>query len=110
MEKWLLVVETKCKDPAKEKEFNQWYDSTHIPDVLSIPGVLSATRYQNPNPGEKQGKFTANYEIETKDISQTMLAFKEGMGKWGKAGRLSKDLEIASACFYRQIAAPVKKK
>jgi hypothetical protein len=110
MEKWLLVVETNCTDPAREKEFNHWYNNTHIPDMLSTPGVLRATRYENPSPGEKQGKFLAFYDVETKDILQTMGTLNDNMTKWGQQGRVPKYLEIVSGCIYRQIAAPVKKK
>jgi hypothetical protein len=36
-----------CEVPAKhEEEFNAWYNEEHIPERLSIPGVLSAARYQ----------------------------------------------------------------
>ena len=40
----LLLVFT---NPAqgREDEFHQWYDETHIPDVLAVPGVESAQRY-----------------------------------------------------------------
>ena len=32
-----------CEVPAKhEEEFNAWYNEEHIPERLSIPGVLSA--------------------------------------------------------------------
>ncbi|MCB0937041.1 MAG: hypothetical protein KDB55_13695 [Mycobacterium sp.] len=31
--------------PGKEDEFNQWYDNVHIPELLRVPGMLSATRY-----------------------------------------------------------------
>ena len=110
MEKWLLIIETNCTDPSKEKEFNRWYNNTHVPDVLSIPGILRATRYENPGPGEKQGKYVALYDVETKDILQTMATLNDGMTKWGEQGRVSKYLEIVSGCMYRQIAAPVRKK
>jgi hypothetical protein len=110
MERWLLVVETNCTDPAKEKEFNQWYNKTHIPDLLSTPGILSATRYENPNPGEKQGKYLAFYEVETKDILQTMATLNDNMTKWGEQGHISKYLEIVSGCIYRLVAPTVKKK
>ena len=30
---------------GREDEFHQWYDDTHIPDVLAVPGVASAQRY-----------------------------------------------------------------
>lgn len=31
--------------PERGDEFNDWYENVHIPDVLSIPGVLKARRY-----------------------------------------------------------------
>ena len=30
---------------GKEDEFNEWYDKVHIPELLTVPGMLSATRY-----------------------------------------------------------------
>ena len=30
---------------GQDAEFNQWYDSVHVPDVLDVPGVESAQRY-----------------------------------------------------------------
>ena len=31
---------------GKDDEFNDWYDNVHIPDLLAIPGMLSAQRYK----------------------------------------------------------------
>ena len=28
-----------------DDEFNRWYDSVHVPDVLDVPGVEAAQRY-----------------------------------------------------------------
>jgi hypothetical protein len=41
----LLLVFTNAVD-GREDEFHQWYDATHIPDVLAVPGVASAQRYE----------------------------------------------------------------
>ena len=43
-EKFIQVV---FSNPVvgKEDEFNQWYDNVHIPELLTVPGMLSATRY-----------------------------------------------------------------
>ena len=49
--------------PAEhEDEFNRWYDEEHIPERLSIPGVLNAARYVAVRGGPK---YLACYEIET---------------------------------------------
>ena len=32
-------------DPEKEDLFNEVYDTEHVPNILKVPGVRSATRY-----------------------------------------------------------------
>ena len=31
--------------PEHEAEFNAWYDSEHLPEIVALPGFLSARRY-----------------------------------------------------------------
>ncbi|SVC01075.1 uncharacterized protein METZ01_LOCUS253929 [marine metagenome] len=36
-----------CDVPAAvEQEFNKWYNEEHIYERLSVPGILSAARYE----------------------------------------------------------------
>ena len=59
----LLMVYSEV--PAKyEEEYNAWYDTEHIPERLSIPGVLRAARYQAVAGGPK---YLACYELATAD-------------------------------------------
>lgn len=30
---------------GRDDDFNEWYDKVHIPDLLAVPGMLSAQRY-----------------------------------------------------------------
>ena len=46
--------------PENEEEFNRWYDEEHIPERLSIPGVLNAARYLALQGGPK---YLACYEL-----------------------------------------------
>ena len=48
--------------PTVEDEFNRWYNEEHIPERLSIPGVLNAARYVALQGGPK---YLACYELET---------------------------------------------
>lgn len=32
-------------DPAHDEEFNAWYNTEHLPDLLGLPGFLDAARY-----------------------------------------------------------------
>ncbi len=55
----LLMVMTDV-DAEVEIEFNRWYDERHIPNMLSVPGVLNARRFR-----ALQGKpnYLALYEL-----------------------------------------------
>jgi hypothetical protein len=108
MEKWLFTVEANCNDSAQEKEFNDWYDNTHLPDILETPGFVRASRYENTNPAEGQGKFLAMYEIETNDLEQTMALFTENLNNKTAQGRMSDVMIAVGGGLYRQITAPVE--
>ncbi len=110
MERWLLTVESNCSDPSREKEFNEWYDTIHLPDVLETPGMVRAARYENSNPAEGQGKFLAIYEIETGDLGQTMAAFSENVNRKSEQGRMSDLVVAVGGGLYRQITAPIENK
>lgn len=105
MAKWLMVVETNCADAAREAEFNEWYDKTHLPDVLETPGFIRATRYENTEPSAGKAKFFATYEIETDDIAKFMKANRDNMAKKRAAGRFSELLVGGSRGLYKQISS-----
>ena len=105
MTKWLFVVETNCADAAREVEFNEWYDKTHLPDVLETPGFIRATRYENTEPSEGKAKFLATYEIETADINRFMEAHTDNMAKKKAEGRFSELLIRGTRGWYRQISS-----
>ncbi|MFC1861353.1 hypothetical protein ACFLYL_03685 [Chloroflexota bacterium] len=81
MAKWLYIVETNCKDVAREDEFNDWYDNIHLPDKLETTGFIKATRYEITESVEGKGRFLATHEIETDDIDQTMNTLEENLTK-----------------------------
>ena len=33
-------------DAQHVQEFNKWYNEEHLPELLSVPGILSAARYR----------------------------------------------------------------
>ena len=110
MERWLLAVESNCCDPSREKEFNDWYDNVHLPDILETPGFLRAVRYENTNPAEGQGKFIAMYEIETDDLASTLAKFDEIVNARAKQGRMSELVAAVGGGLYRQVGTPIKRK
>lgn len=68
MENGVMVVGT---NPVvgREDEFNEWYSTEHIPDLLAVPGIVSARRYvaldePDAEDAEPQYRYLALYEIE----------------------------------------------
>lgn len=59
-----------------EAEFNRWYDEEHIPERLSIPGVLNAARYEAVAGGPR---YLACYELASPDAW-----YSEDWQKWLK--------------------------
>src|SRR5258707_15499947 len=49
-------------------EFNEWYNKEHLPELLSVPGILSAARYEAVKGGPQ---YLACYELESVAVMQT---------------------------------------
>lgn len=75
--KVLLIVEVDIPSD-REAEFNQWYSHVHLPDLLRVPGFLSARRYVRKNGSPK---YLAVYEIEDEEaFNQPQFANARGWG------------------------------
>jgi hypothetical protein len=55
-------------DPKYEEEFNAWYNTEHLPELLSLPGFLDAARYVAYKGGPK---YLAVYELESPEALKT---------------------------------------
>jgi len=104
MAKATVLVFTNCADPAREKEFSEWYDNTHAPDVLETPGFLSCTRYEMiGDPGPGQGKFLAIYEVESDDLPSTMAGLQQRVGELAAQGRIIDCIRVVSFTSWREL-------
>ena len=74
----LMIVEARPASAEDEKAFHDWYDNTHIPELLQVPGFVSARRLRAAD-GDT---FLAIYEVEG-DIAavQAAMADARGQGK-----------------------------
>jgi hypothetical protein len=61
--------------PGREDEFNRWYDDTHLPEVLAMPGFVAGQRFALTGPGATdRPRYLCVYEIETDDLTATLAA------------------------------------
>jgi hypothetical protein len=70
--KYLHVVFTNPTE-GSEDEFNEWYSTVHLPEVLEMPGFVSGQRFKLLDPEHLDGpRYLAVYEIESDDIDATI--------------------------------------
>ena len=105
MAKWLLVVETNCADATREAEFNEWYDKTHLPDILEVPGFTTANRYEKIDPSEGEAKFITTYEIETDDFDRFMKAHNDNVARKRAEVPFSELMVVVSRGLYKQLSS-----
>src|ERR687892_433988 len=55
-------------DAPHVQEFNEWYNKEHLPELLSVPGILSAARYEAVKGGPK---YLPCYELESVAVMKT---------------------------------------
>lgn len=49
---------------GRENEYNDWYDNTHLPEFLALPGVVSGKRFKlSPNGPRAKQSYAAIYEL-----------------------------------------------
>ena len=66
----VLLVETRPVSTERAEEFNEWYDTVHIPEIIAkVPGFIGARRYLTSpaSPTQPEQPYLAIYEIEADD-------------------------------------------
>ena len=77
----LFLVYTDLIDPKYDEEFNAWYNTEHLPELLAVPGILDAARYVATKGGPK---YLAAYELESVDVMQTPAFKNRPRTPWGQ--------------------------
>lgn len=56
--KGIFLVLSHPKSPAEEAAFNKWYEESHVPDTLLLPGMVSGRRFKVAKQQLLPGKAT----------------------------------------------------
>jgi hypothetical protein len=75
---FMVYVDIDAKDAP---EFNEWYNKEHLPELLSVPGILSAARYEAVKGGPK---YLACYELESVAVLKTPAFTNRPRTPWGQ--------------------------
>ncbi|MED5546913.1 MAG: hypothetical protein VYD90_16875 [Pseudomonadota bacterium] len=75
MQTHTFLVFTRAR-PGQEKAFDDWYTNIHLPQVVAVPGVISAQRFgqvaRRTNADTLAWDYAAIYEIEAGRSEETI--------------------------------------
>jgi hypothetical protein len=98
----ILTVGTRCTDPAREDEFNEWYNGMHVLDQLGSGCYHTAYRYEA---FERPGEYLAIYETDAPDPNEpSERILRHFRPKWAAEGRWTDLIEVTSRAAYSKVA------
>ncbi|OBH64171.1 DUF4286 family protein [Mycobacterium sp. E2479] len=88
MAKGIMYVESLPSSPDREQEYNTWYDEVHIPELLTLDGIVGARRLR---PVDGQGPYVAIYELEGDDLQSILDNMMANAGRLHMSDALQLD-------------------
>ena len=84
MPKYRMIMFSQAVE-GREADYESWYDDTHIPDMLQVPGFVAAQRFRIVKNvvGETNFPFCTIYELEA-DSADAALGAMFGAMQGGK--------------------------
>jgi hypothetical protein len=119
----ILLIESRCTDPRREREFNAWYDEVHVPDLLNT-GLFSAVyRFESVATGTIVGSgaperddapradtarggpatYLAVYEMDGDPMAAVAESARIHRPRLKAAGRLSELIDVTWRGVYRVV-------
>lgn len=98
--------------PGKEAEFNDWYQNTHLPEILSVAGFVGAQRFQlvAKMMGADENQYLAIYDAEVDDPGALMA----GIGALAQSGKMTppshQDMATTYTAMFAECGEYVKAK
>ncbi len=101
MPKGILYVETRPSSPEEAAAYHQWYNETHLQEIVAIDGFVSARRFELLG---EDGPFVAIYELDADDLEATRARLNETLKSGSTPVGVSFDPPPVMR-FYQEIAA-----
>lgn len=96
---------------GNEDEYNDWYQNTHLKQIVAIPGFVSAQRFKMAvnMRGDSAYPYAAIYEIETDDVEGARQALEKAALSGDIARSEAFDYDTVYASIYESYGETVVK-
>ena len=96
----VYLTYSRLLNPKKAAEWDQWYDTIHLPDIVGSGSAWRATRWQRQDAGHF-GWTNANlYEVEGPDIVANQKKASAHAPRWRAEGRHFLDYALMDLKFF----------
>lgn len=106
----VLFVQSSPVSAAAAADFDHWYDTVHIPEVVAhVPGVVRGTRYlASPLSSDPAGTDVVRrrltiYELDTDDVPTVLASLSEAMadGSLESSDLIDREIDPPSISAWR---------
>jgi len=102
-----------CRDEADNNLLNDWYDNTHMPDVMAAQGLVRATRYELYRVLMVEPKhvphFLTVYEFDADSADQVLNSMRTLNSKIRESGRMTDLFVESDPAIYLMIGDVTRK-
>ena len=96
----IYLTYSRLLHPKKAAEWDEWYDTIHLPDIVGSGSAWRATRWQRQDAGHF-GWTNANiYEVEGPDIVANQKKASAHAPRWRAEGRHFSDYALMDLKFF----------
>jgi len=76
-----------CNDPAREAEWNAWYDEQHVPDMMSCGAFGALSRWRREPVVRAGSNFLTLYDVATDTVDEAVQLSATTLAEVVAAGR-----------------------
>jgi hypothetical protein len=104
MARYTIVVLSNPVD-GREEEYNQWYDTVHIPELVALPGVRSARRLRlaDDRYAACDHRYLVVYECDFASPDEGWAIFDQARAEGRSHSSDAMDTASTKAWFFEEI-------
>ena len=82
-----ILTHVLCNDPAREAEWDAWYDEQHVPDMLSCGAFSAMSRWRRRAPRRVGPNLLTLYDVATDTVDEAVQRSAATLAEIVAAGR-----------------------
>jgi hypothetical protein len=82
-----ILTHVFCNDPAREAEWDAWYDEQHVPDMLSCGAFGAMSRWERTPRSRAGANFLTLYDVATDTVDEAVARSAVTLAEVVAAGR-----------------------